>query len=270
MKYAIYILAALLAATVAVLILLNMVEYIGSGYDTPNNPFYWYTFITNIFDISIILIFAVLSLIQLKKTTPRLILIFSGYMVLCNISFALQIRWWFALCIVAGLLSAVYEFVKHGIRVKKAPFHAERYGRLLIFAGILACINIAYGIYSAIKNMPYNGLYQDIPIFYYSSFAVGIVIGICIPVFCFIQNRRTGVLFRMFFIGPSALNGLLFPVSVVFYLIQSDYFSFDPLSIIGSVLSVSLAALVLIHAFKTRHDPIIPHDSEDSAEPVNV
>ncbi len=257
MKYAVYILTALLAVIVIVFILLNMIEYIDSAYDAFNSPSFWYPFLINIYDIAVLVTYGVLSLIQLKKSTPRLILIFSGYIFFNNIGFAFQFRSWFLLCIIAGLLSAAYEFIKHGRQVKKAPCQYERYRGLLIAAGVLAFINVAYGVLRIIPD--YNIIFHGILLIFCYSIVVGFITSICICIFCFIRHRRTSILYRMFFIGPYVIGAVFIPSNIVYNLVLSEssdnFTTSDP---IGIIISLMLTILILIHTLKTRHDSILP------------
>lgn len=268
MKKAVYIASALISlAGILCYLLLRFPELIAridSYPDSINDNFIWYEMAGYIFDACAISVLGILSLMQLKRSTPRLILIFSGAAFFASFGYISDFQLWGFLCLVAGLLPALYEFITYGKLLKGSTFQMQQYGKMLTAAGVMACLCIITGIYSMISSaMFYANKSFPIPPAYYLGI-IGIVQSICIAVFCFLRTRRTSVFYRMFFIGPSALGALFFPINITFYLImyaQPGYFYVDPVYYIGSTISIALVILILSHASKTRHDGILPQES---------
>lgn len=78
----------------------------------------------------------------------------------------------------------------------------------------------------------------------------------------------TSVLYRMFFVGPSVLGTLFIPVTIMGYVFNS--YSINIISIMGNLINVTVVLLVLIHAFKTRHNSIIPQENTDIAPQAEI
>ncbi len=269
MKKIVYISTALLAAAYTVLLTLEFIEIINKDY---GSLIAFHEEIVTISSYSIItvtsLVFAALSLIQLKKSTPRLILLFSSYAFFSSVDFVFAEKWWIPfLYLIAGLLPAVFELIRHGRLVKISPLQQQRYDGMLIAAGVLSIICIAFHIYAFLSDVQlYKRFGSDILASYYYNFAVGSIRFVCTGLFCFFKYRRTGVFYRIFFIGSAAIGFLFFPFYIIDTMIRAanaTYSYVDPLRIVGSMIPFALVFLILIQAFKTRHDSLISREHMD-------
>lgn len=273
MRKVVYITTALLATAFTVLSVLYIIDTINDNHSFIGfeESLLWQIVMPNFFITAASLTFAILSLLQLKKSTPKLILLFCGNAFLASTNAIFMGSWWFHLIyFIAGLLPALYELIKYGSLVKQAPFQRQRYDGVMIASGVLSSICIAFCIYSLLSYMSlYNGFETEFTAYIYYSTAIGVIQCICTAVFCFFKRRRTGVLYRMFFIGSSVMSGILLPVNVAYIVAISSTASYvyvDPVRVLGSLVSLSLVILIIVHTVKTRRDGILPQQPAPLAQ----
>lgn len=208
MRKAVYIIAAALSAAAAVYMLFEAIHTMSSRSKPFEDPLDWYSNVQSFYYIAYFIVMAVLSLIQLKKSTPKIMLIFSGAVFFTSLGFFFIFSVWYLIFMIvgvaAGLIPAVYEFIKHGRLVKKAPFWNQKYDGIMIASGVIACVCILFSVYAMISNINlYLRHERELLAVICFQGVVSVSGGVIRAVFCFLRNRRTSVLYRIFFIGSS-------------------------------------------------------------------
>jgi hypothetical protein len=283
MKYVVYF-TAVLAAAIAAVMLLLLVNLVGlyNSYEGLISRIY--------FLVRVVLMTAVaaMAVVQLFRSTPRLMLIFagaafySGLSLLMNqwvtsmiaasmiaegtgeitgirVVFMGQLTVLSLLMLTAGLLPALYEWIRHGLLVKTQPKRDVKKS-LLITAGIMACIHLALSILdiaiqaSELAPIAMTSIKIRMP-----SFILGLLFAIGLLVTCFLMKRRTGVLYRMFFIGLIVLGIVSLLFSLAWGQEAGMLMGIEPIDSLAKDLIVYVfarlaAVFVIIHAAKHWED----------------
>lgn len=174
MKYAVYILSALLALTAVVLVVVTGFFAIPPGYP-----------------MALLLgVQVIFALLQLKTPTPRLLLLVCGTSVSYSLSFFTAMPLPALVGIAAGLLPAVYGLVLYARLVKAEPVKPDG-SRALTAAAVIACAYPIWNIVRALMGFAGAGAWLNAALWG----------GVGLAVFSLLKNRRTSVLYRMFFVG---------------------------------------------------------------------
>lgn len=257
MKRIIYTLTAIFSAITAAV---SIIEYITNinEYGEFYFDFYRCTF------IPVLLAFSVFSLIQLKKHTPRVMLIFSGYALFAASMTMYNSYLCCLLLLAAALMPAIYELSHYGMAVRQEPKRSGQFRWMLIAAMAMALALTAYRVMVSIYQ---SALYNYDTLDPYSVDIMGISVLLSAAVFCALMNRRTSVLYRMFFTGCIVFDAILTVLP------RYGFFSFGYPSDAGRILFISVTAvyalfvlLMLLHAFLTRHDGLVSQERGDSIQ----
>lgn len=260
MRRALYIGSAALAAAGVAFYLRLLTPYIANTASLWDRPALWYPFVSRLVQLGAIIVFVIFALVQLKKSTPRLMLLLSGAVLFDSISLIAYSQWFGLFFLAAGIIPAILEISRVPKPVGKPTMVREKYEGLLMAAGVIGILSAAYLIITAISlTFTYINLKIFIPVYLYTyAMSVsGIVQCVCVGAFCFRKELRASVLYRMFFVGSAAVNVLLMPVSIAYYCIQQIYvFS----NIAQLALITAMVLLVLIHTVKTRRFSLLPQE----------
>jgi hypothetical protein len=291
MKYVVYILTAVLAVA-AVVMLVQLIAFVSTAPDNMTAAEFgsglW-------FDIVLMGAVAVVAVVQLFKSTPRLMLLFAGA-VMCD-GISLLVGQWIPsmlmlaasqslqqgvglsvlrltlaqslLMMAAGLLPALYEWIRHGLLVKAQPKRSVKRG-LVVAAAVLACVNLALSLVQMASQVSVMMSY-DMPLMYVlPSHIIGVLFAAGLVVACFMIRRRTGSLYRMFFAGPIVLSTIVLPLNVVSQLQMGMDATAVTARLIFLLPSIVAAVFVLVHAAKHRHEDFAPPTPPLSDEPASA
>lgn len=264
MKRIIYTLTAVFSAASAVLLIADYITYISES-----GKFSFILYRDPL--IAVLLGLCVLSVVQLKKHTPGIILVFCGYVFISSsegFGYGLIGCDYFGtlLLMAAALTPAVYELWRYGMAARQEP-KAPGQGRWrwLVTAAIVVT---AYRVLPFIMETVI-GNYDSLDNFLGNRTAdiMGICALICFVIFCGLMNRRTSALYRMFFTGCILFDA----VQTVFPSYGFLSHNFPPektgvIFVLFYVIYVLFILLILLHAFLTRRDGLLPQEIADSAQ----
>jgi len=106
------------------------------------------------------------------------------------------------------------------------------------------------------------------------SYIFGLLVDTGLLVTCFMMKRRTGVLYRMFFVGPIVMETVLLPLSLIWWQ-ETDMFSimssteYFIRNLVLCAFDILTAVFVIIHALKHREDfapPMLTPQTYDEPE----
>lgn len=237
MKRIIYILTAILSASAAAIFIIEYILSINqSGFYIP-------------YFIAVLLAISILSFIQLKKPTPRIMLLLCGYVFFESVLMIKYMYLFGMLLMAAALVPAVYELSHYGMMVRQEPQQSEKNRWMLAAALPLALALCAFMVMLIVTqaSLDTTGGVMVFPMDY-----SGIAALLCTAVFCALMSRRTSVLYRLFFAG-----------CVIFYAVQSissNYFimhyflpdSADIFFISMAAIYLLFISLIMVHTLITR------------------
>lgn len=261
MKRIIYILTAIISAAAAVLLIIDYIAYINES-----GKFSFILYRDPL--IAVLLGLCVLSIVQLKKHTPKIVLVFCGYIFIAS---SLMFGYGYIgydyfgtlLLIAAALTPAVYELSCHGMLVRQEPKRSGQ-GRwpwlLTATIALAACRLLPLMFQSAVSRSDTLEDYLGS----YTTDVMGIATLVCFAVFCGLMNRRTSGLYRMFFTGCILFDAFqtVFPLYGYFSNLPSP----EPVRtmfVFIEALYALFILLILIHAFLTRRDGMLPQGCTD-------
>lgn len=257
MKRVVYILAAVLAIIATVIMTSDIVRQAALHYHgelLASMPIQWYALANDLIKACISLLFAAAAVVQLIKATPRVILLLSGTAVFMAVQAISVGQYLLLLVLAACLITALYELVLYGRRVKRLPVRPVKRG-LLIAAGVIAAL---YAALTAINIIAL--LLSPIP-----KSLVAVVSVMVSPaglaalaVLCFLKNWRAGDFARVFLVGESLLSVLLWPVNIANLLMRNTSPTIISVSVLVGMTSIVLVVFVLVHAAKHRREDNIP------------
>ncbi len=271
MKRIIYILAAIFSAVAALIFIIEFISGMGE-YSVYYGGFFFYLYRCP--EIAVLVVFSIFSVVQLKKHTPKIMLVLCGYVFL-EAALTLNGQYLLGLLLMStALIPAIYEFSRYGMMVRQQPKKSEKRRWLLAAGAALALGLTAYRVFLSIMQavrIEYDGSITyplGGALIYYPSGIIGIAVLLSAAAFCFLTNRRTGVLYRMFFTGCilfDALNTILLYYNVIFL---SDHIPDTSVRIF--VLFEALYALfilfILLHALLTRRSGLVTPEAPDITE----
>lgn len=241
MKRIIYTLTAIFSTSAAAILIIMYIESI--------NEFGEFFYPNSLIIIAVLLALGVLSVIQLKMSTPRILLILSGYIFFETVMTINSSQYLFGLLFMAAaLIPAVYELSHYGMAVRQEPRRSEKSRWMLAAAPVLALALCAYTIMLIVTQASLNksGSVMLFPMDY-----SGIAALLSAAAFCALMNRHTSVLYRMFFSGCVIFYGIQSIPSQYFFM---DYYlsdSADMLFITMSVIYALFVLLIFVHAILT-------------------
>lgn len=261
MKRALYVVSATLAAAVVAFYVWRSISY-RAGFTTLGaDPKKWYVVISSYVQIGIFFTFALSALFQLKKSTPRLLLLLSGVVVFGGLIILLDGQLIGLILAIAGIIPAILEISRVPRPVDEPLKVREKYDGLLIAAGVFALLCTACSIVTVIQSiLIYTSLKLFIPtyLYAYAMSALRLVQFISLSIFCFRKQLRASVLYRMFFVGSAARAVLLLPLTIVYYSLSRMV----PLMEWIDIPLFTGMVLLLIHTAKTRKSRSLPWESK--------
>jgi hypothetical protein len=265
MKRVIYTLTAIFSAVAAAVLIIEPIAAIErSGYFFfDSSPFP---------EIIAILALGILSIVQLKKHTPRIMLILCGCVFFESVH-TIDCRYLFGLLLMAAALTpAVYELSRYGMAARQEPVMREKRRRLLIAAIPLALALAAYRVMLSIMQsviIEYDYFFYPFgDVIYYPSGIIGILALLFAAAFCASMNRRTSALYRMFiagFIVSDALGTFLLYYNTIFlrsYLPDTAVKMF----ILFEIVYALFILLISLHSSMTKRGSLLPQDAPDMTE----
>lgn len=261
MKRIIYTLTAIFSAAAAALLIIDYIIYV-----IESGEFYFNLYRVPL--IAVLLALILMSVIQLKKHTPGVILVLCGYVFIASsgIYSYLGVNYLEVLLLMAAALTpAIYEFSHYSMMVLQEP-KANGQGRW-------RWLNKAAIAVTVFRVWPFIlQLYIDIRIDSninisesYSTDIMGISALICFAVFCGLMSRRTSALYRMFFTGCILFDAVQ-TVFIDYSLFISHIFQGSmarTLFVFFEILYALFILLILIHAFLTKRDGMLPSERTD-------
>ncbi len=220
-----------------------------------------------VLEIGMILGLIVMAVLRVSgKPMPRLTLMLAGAAAFSTLSALANGMFECLLPLAAGLLPAAYELTLYGRAVKGQPVRPVKSG-LLVAAGVLALLYGGKVLIDAVREMD---MYATAPSFAavlpYQALAdrAGAVIcALSLGVFCLLKDRRTSVMYCLFFAGLLAEGALRLPLIAVAQL-QSGEMDF----LATALLMLPAVALVLVHAARRRQDGDILPAPEDTGTKI--
>jgi hypothetical protein len=276
MKYVVYILTAVLAA-ISVVLLGQFIVMLSATQES-NMSITDYSLAFWIRAVSMGAA-AVMAAVQLFRSTPRLMLLFAGaaasegLLLLAGegvqaisaasqseltgegISIIIRIFGASLLMLAAGLLPALYEWIRHERMVKVQPKRTVKRG-LLITAAVLACVNLALNLLrlaGIISVIPSEFLIYTLP-----SYTFGLLFDTGLLITCFMMKRRTGAMYRMFFIGPIMLGAATLPLNLISMVKMGVDLPALAANLILSIVGILAAVFAIAHAAKHRREDFAP------------
>ncbi len=260
MKYTVYIMTALIAIASGAILLLTPIMEATS-----------YMVVPPLFEIRMcaLALSATLSVVQLFKSMPRLMLLSAGMTLPLVMQLLLSGIFIWLPVLAAALLPALYELIYHGRIAKALPvLRVLRVkGALLGVAAAAAFVSGAFYLVmmiSAMLMLVHMSQYAYYALVYVEPAISCVAIGL----FCLLKDNGVNVLYRMLFAG-SVVTGLL--VSP-FIILASAVGNQDTTEAAGLITAFALqllaVVLVFIHAAKHRREDNIPPapETEPDAE----
>jgi len=259
---------------VAVMTAIGEALYVSDIFPYIKNEWVHNTFVLN-YELTVLIAFfcitnalIILALIQLKRSTPKLLLLFGGAVFFGSTSMVVAMEWYGLLLAAAGILCAILEIS----RVPKTVFKASRrkYDGLLIAAGVIAIVYAIYGIVLILSDTfsllstSYRMPAKAYLIIYYTDILL-MITTIGVSVFSLNKKIHAGMLYLIFFLGSFLLRVILIPAKVMFEI------SYTPLQIDASVLimdalifllTLALLILILIYTVKMQKDDRLPQQPQ--------
>lgn len=259
MKRIIYTLTAILSAVAAAI---HIIESITDLYQFGTTAIPDILIYRGI-QIAVLLAISILSFVQLKKPTPRIMLLLCGYVFYESVLMINYMYLFGLLLMAAALVPAVYELSHYGMLVRQEPRQIEKNGWMLAAALALSLALCACRAMLIITQASLNTS-GGIPSF--SIDYLGISTLICAAVFCALMSRRTSMLYRMFFTGCVVFDTIRTIFTLYFFM---QYFISD----YATIFFISMAAiyaifvlLILVHALLTRRGSLIIKGAPDITE----
>lgn len=225
--------------------------------------------------IAVLAALCVLSVVQLKKRTPRLILVLCGYVFTStSLGFGYGITSYgylgTLLLMAVALTPAIYELWRYGMAARQEPTARaqDRWGWLLTAAIVITAYRVLPFMFRTVA-----GNYDSIDNFLGNRTAdiMGICALVCFAVFSGLMNRRTSALYRTFFAGCILFDAVqtLFPSYGFFSELLSSGLLRTIFVILGGLYALFIL-LILVHAFLTRHDSLLPQEPAYDAPQVET
>jgi hypothetical protein len=211
---------------------------------------------------------AILALINLKKSMPRLLMFFAGTAAATGI-YLTSLSWTLGLLLaVAGVAVLVMEGIKQGQIYRDAP-KAKTKGKMLIISGVLAILmGLVAGVGTFMAAMILAGIFgqSDMSTAYFFPGLFYVASLIALAVYCFIKRRKTSVFYRMFFLGSVIVFTVQMLVNLVTVFQQagimlemymgagsgSFYFVLANIYLFANAAVLIILVLVALHAIRTR------------------
>ena len=252
----VYKLACLLLAVLSVLVLVLMVA--GPRVILWYDNVYWLDAVINSLMPAVMVAAAVVALVNLKKETPKLLMLFGGSVGFFGAYLTALAGWTTGLLLaVAGLAVLIVVGMRQGALYRQDPV-AKTKGNMLIIAGVLSVLvalaQIGYAIFVAIWYAAYYGM----PLISTAYFFTGLIYlagGLALAVACFIKNRKVSVYYRMFFLGVMVLLTARMVHNVLFTIGEFGLYFVSYINFAANAAALAVLVLVLVHTIRTRKQP---------------
>ncbi len=247
MKYTVYIMTALISIASGAILLLTPIMEATS-----------YMVVSPLFEIRIcaLALSATLSVVQLFKSMPRLMLLSTGMTLPLVMQLLLSgILIWLPV-LTAALLPALYELIHRLCMVRALPALRTK-SALLGVTAVAVFVSGAFYLVMMISGMVM--LMHMRQYAYYALVYVEPVIScVAIGLFCLLKDNGANVLYRMFFAG-SIVTGLLVSPFIILAAAVGNRDTAEAAGlIVAFILQLLAVVLVLIHAIRHRREDIIP------------
>ncbi len=192
----------------------------------------------------------ILAMIQLFKSTPRVLLMFCGLGV--SLSMGIITQSWLPalLAIGAAALPTVYVLAGWARQVKAEPLKPER-NTMLIVAGVMASVYLVYQVAAGVLTTHSAADWLGSGLAGTAGFTV----------FCFLSRRRTSVFYRMLFYGMSSGQGFSLPDTGM---------AVKLMGWLAASMVMLAALLVLADAVRTRRELTGIQDKRESDKVIVV
>ncbi len=256
LKKLLYILAALLA-TVGLILLISALwgEWDGLIESYEHTPFLWqlYSIVSMAIRILSVVALIILSVIQLKKETPKLLMATCGVVLVNSLSYIL-LGWMGAALLAAGLLPVFTILLSKKFKEIPKIESRQKHYRLLIIAGILTSLMLAFNLYDFISNMVLSIRLTFAPVSTWTFISVPIALAIiaCQMLSCFLYTKKRSHLLRMLFFGSGFWNALIIPLNICLTILVFNPIPEWWLSLLNQTICLASTILVFVHTLKIR------------------
>lgn len=207
-------------------------------------------FVTLTISLLSIAALVVLSIIQIKKDTPKLMMITCGAVlinsirnILCGIPGAFLAA--------AALLPIIMILFSKKFKEMPDTEPRQKNDKLLIIAGILLSLLLVGSMYS------YYDYYMTefisdltVPIWVYILPLIGIALNVGKMLTCFIYKKKSSLMLRLLFFGFAIWNAIVLPISLCIPFISTNTVSEILFNISMILLDSAVTILVIIHTLK--------------------
>lgn len=220
-----------------------------------NTPFLWelQSIISMALTVLGIVALIVLSIVQLKKETPKLLLATCGFVIINSYKY-IVLGWMGPVLIAAGLLPVFTIMISKKFKEMPKIAPREKHDRLLLTAGIFTFFILALRLYNFISNMilSVSLAFAPVPLWTYINVSVALALIAGQTLSCFLYTKKRSGLMRMLFFGAGFWNAILIPINICLtidaYIARWEWW----LSLLSQIIVLVTAILVFVHTLKTH------------------
>lgn len=256
LKKILYICTALLAAVGLILLISALWGELDDLIESyAFTPFLWQlqSILSLALTVLSIIALIVLSIVHSKKETPKLLLATCGFVIINSYKY-IVLGWMGPVLIAAGLLPVFTILLSKKFKEMPAIAPREKHYRLLMIAGILASIMLAYNLYNFISNMILSVSLAFAPVSLWTYISVSVALALIAgqTLSCFLYTKKRSGLLRMLFFGSGFWNAVLIPINICLtidaYIPRTEWW----LSLLSQITVLTATILVFVHTLKMR------------------